>query len=213
MTRVLNEARRTIGNTLLYAGLAGLTATTLGGLLALGVGRNPRARALVFSGLLLLLCLPPSLSALGVVFSASHSSAVLDFVLRSRLTVGVVQGLRWVAVGFLLASKSISAASPAWSSAAALHGIGLSRYFLQILFPWLKGALLSSFGLAALLATAEVGSAVLLRPPGADSYPVSIFTIMANAPESLVAASCVLYLLAGGLVLVCGGIFLGRRSA
>ncbi len=50
--------------------------------------------------------------------------------------------------------------------------------------------------LTALLSAGEIGILLLLHPPGESSLPLAIFTIMANAPESLVAALCVIYLLA-----------------
>ena len=40
---------------------------------------------------------------------------------------------------------------------------------------------------AALLATVEVGTVLLLHPPGHGSLPLAVFTVMANAPEALVA--------------------------
>ena len=58
--------------------------------------------------------------------------------------------------------------------------------------------------LVALLASAEVGSVLLLAPPGAGSFPLAIFTVMANAPEALVASLCFLYLAAAAILLVAG---------
>ena len=63
----------------------------------------------------------------------------------------------------------------------------------------------------ALLATAEVGTALLLRPPGADSLPVQIFTVMANAPETLVSALCLIYIL-GAAILLSVGWAIAERS-
>ena len=56
--------------------------------------------------------------------------------------------------------------------------------------------------LTALLATADIATVLLLHPPGEASLPLAIFTIMANAPESLVASLCLLYILiATGLLM------------
>jgi len=53
----------------------------------------------------------------------------------------------------------------------------------------------------ALLATADIGTVLLLHPPGAASLPLAIFTVMANAPESVVASLCLIYVLvSGGLI-------------
>ena len=50
--------------------------------------------------------------------------------------------------------------------------------------------------------TADVSTVLLLHPPGARSLPLAIFTVMANAPESLVATSCLVYVaVASGLLI------------
>jgi ABC-type spermidine/putrescine transport system permease subunit II len=67
--------------------------------------------------------------------------------------------------------------------------------------------------IVALLSTAEVGTALLLRPPGADSLPVQIFTVMANAPESLVAALCFLYIAGAASLLIVGWAVADRGTA
>jgi ABC-type Fe3+ transport system permease subunit len=97
--------------------------------------------------------------------------------------------------------------SPSQCLVAAIHGISLGRYTGRILGP----AILPSAGIAcliiSLLATAEVGTALLLRPPGADSIPVQIFTIMANAPAALVAALCFMYFVGAAALLMMGWSF------
>jgi ABC-type Fe3+ transport system permease subunit len=55
--------------------------------------------------------------------------------------------------------------------------------------------------LVALLGAADVGTILLLHPPGRPNLSLAIFTIMGNAPESLVAALCLLYMTTAGAVL------------
>jgi ABC-type Fe3+ transport system permease subunit len=66
--------------------------------------------------------------------------------------------------------------------------------------------------LVALLATADIGTVLLLHPPGKPSLPLAIFTVMANARESLVASLCLVYILtAAGLLAVVWTLAGGRR--
>jgi hypothetical protein len=67
--------------------------------------------------------------------------------------------------------------------------------------------------LVALLASAEVSTVLLLHPPGEASFPLAIFTVMANAPESLVASLCLLYFALGLAALTCFWILSGRSRA
>ena len=67
--------------------------------------------------------------------------------------------------------------------------------------------------LAGLLATADVGTVLLLHPPGESSLPLAIFTVMANAPEALVASLCATYLIAAGCLLVAAWMMATRGRA
>jgi ABC-type spermidine/putrescine transport system permease subunit II len=48
---------------------------------------------------------------------------------------------------------------------------------------------------------ADVTTVLLVHPPGQSSLPLTIFTIMANAPQALVAALCLIYVFAAAILL------------
>ncbi|MGH8532159.1 MAG: phosphonate ABC transporter permease, partial [Gammaproteobacteria bacterium] len=58
----------------------------------------------------------------------------------------------------------------------------------------------------------DTGIAMLVYPPGHDTLPVRIFTLMANSPEGLVAALCVLMMAATFLPLAPLGLIMKRSS-
>jgi iron(III) transport system permease protein len=198
---VAGTVARTAANTFIYALTAGLVATAVGLALAISASRFVRLRLVLFSILTLLFVLPPSAGALGTVLAASAAPEWLDPALRSRVTVGVVLGLRLTMVAALILSRAIGSAPASWAEAAALHGVPLQRYLRSVLAPFLAGPILLSIALIALLATADITTVLLLQPPGQDSLPVALFTVMANAPESLVASLCLAYLLLGGVAI------------
>jgi ABC-type Fe3+ transport system permease subunit len=76
--------------------------------------------------------------------------------------------------------------------------------------PWCSRWAFPAAAIAALLATAEVGTVLLLHPPGHGSLPLAVFTIMANAPEALVAMLCLFYV-ALALALAVAGRQIMRR--
>ena len=79
-------------------------------------------------------------------------------------------------------------------------------YAARVLVPFLASAFGLAVAVVALLATADVGTVLLLQPPGESSLPVSIFTVMANAPESLVASLCLAYVAIAAAILGLGGL-------
>jgi ABC-type Fe3+ transport system permease subunit len=202
--RALQEMKRIALNTFVYALTAGVVATVLGTILAIAAGRQKSLRASVVIAIFVILSLPPSLNALGIVKVGTLAPAWLDPVLRGRFTVGLVSALKFFPIAAILIMRSFGNTSPSQCLVAAIHGIFLGCYIGRILGP----AILPSAGIAcviiALLATAEVGTALLLRPPGADSIPVQIFTIMADALAALVAALCFMYVVGAAALLMIG---------
>lgn len=212
LEHAFQEVSRTLNNTFIYAFTAGLIATILGFLLAIAAGRDHHLRRAVLISLFLLLSLPPSINALGIIKLGTMIPAWLDPLLRSRFTVGLASALRFVPVATILAMRSFGTTSPSQALVASVHGVPLTLYVQRVLGPVLLPTLVLACLIVALLSTAEVGTALLLRPPGADSLPVQIFTIMANAPESLVAALCFIYIAGASGLLIMGWLVADRRT-
>ncbi len=193
--RALDTVGRTIGHTILYASVAGVTGTALGFALALCAGRHPRWRSVLLGGALVLFALPPALPSLGAIHLAGIAPPALDPVTRGPAIVGLIEALRLFPLGAILAMRILGTSSPQWAAAAAVHGIPLRTYFRRVLVPWVLPAAAITTLLIALLATADVTTVLLLSPPGGESLPLAIFTVMANSPEGLVASLCLIYLL------------------
>lgn len=202
-SRALSELNRTVGDTVLYAIGAGVIAASLGFLLAFLVGRQNRLRTVTLGGAFAVFSLPPALSALGFVYLGADAPAWADPILRSRITVCLALGLRFFPVATVLGMRAWGSASASWALAAGIHGVPLVTYLRKVALPYMLPAAAVAILLAALLATADIGTVLLLHPPGAASLPLAIFTVMANAPESLVASLCLVYMvMSAGLVAI-----------
>jgi iron(III) transport system permease protein len=201
LQRAWQDVSRTLANTMLYGAGAALLATAFGLIGAIAAGRSTVLRTVLLSVLLVLFALPPALSALGLVHLASISPWQFDPFLRGHLVVMLALALKLVPITAIFAMRGFGTSSPSWAPAAALHGVSLATYFVRVLLPWLSAIILPAGLLALLLAMADVSTVLLLHPPGEASLPLAIFTVMANAPESLVAALCLLYIAGAAIVL------------
>ncbi len=213
LARSGREIARTGGDTLWYAIGSGFAATLAGFTLAGVCGRDKRLQMTVLAVSLGAFALPPSLSALGIVRLAGAAPPWLDFLFRSRLTVCFDLGARFLPIATVIGLRAWGTTSSSATYAAALHGIPLRSYLARVLGPQLLPALATSVLLVALLATADISTVLLLHPPGHGSFPLAIFTVMANAPESLVASLCLMYLAAAGGVLAVLLFFTRRTRA
>lgn len=192
VTRAWGEVTRTGTDTLLYAALAAGTAVAVGFALAWAAGRSPARRRWLVTAALALLALPPALPALWLILWSG------------RMTLGLALALRGLPLAILLALRAVGSMPPSWSDAARVHRVSLATFLGRIATPWCARWAFPAAAIAALLATAEVGTVLLLHPPGQGSLPLAVFTIMANAPEALVAMLCLFYVALALAVAVAG---------
>ncbi len=195
LARASQKVAQTASPTLVFAGGAGVIAVVLATVLALAAGESSSARLTALAVLLALLAMPPALAAIGVSRVATRGPPQLDWLTRSQLTVALILGLRFLPVATVAMMRAVGSLSPSWTDAARVHGVAAPRLFLRVLLPNLGSTMIVGVLLVMVLAAADITTTHLLQPPGAQSLPVAIFTVMANSPEGLVASLCLLYLL------------------
>ncbi len=179
--RAWSEVTRTWADTLLYAWLASCIAIAIGFTIAAVAARSERSQRLGVTGALALIALPPVLLALWLI------------PLSSRLTVGIALALRCLPVALLFGLRAFGAMPRSWRDAAAVHRVSRFTFAMRVAAPWAAGWAMPAGLLVTLLATAEISVVLMLHPPGHGTLPLAIFTVMANAPEALVAMLCLLY--------------------
>jgi ABC-type Fe3+ transport system permease subunit len=143
---------------------------------------------------------------------ASTAPAWLDPLLRSRFSVCFALALHFLPITCLIAMRAFGMTSSSWTYAAAIAGISLPQYLFRVLGPILLFPFLFSIGIVGLLATTYIATVLLLRPPGEDSLPIQIFTIMANAPETFVSSLCTMYFVISTSILLILIFLLSRKT-
>lgn len=201
ITRAAAKACDTASTTFVYTGGAALVAVVLATTIALAASKNSRARLASLTVLLALFAMPPALAAIGVSRIATQSPPRLDWLTRSQLTVALILGLRFLPVATVAMMRGVGSLSPSWMDAARVHGVAAPRLFVCVILPNLGAAMIVSLLVVMVLGAADITTTHLLQPPGAQSLPVAIFTVMANSPEGLVASLCLVYLLVVALLL------------
>jgi iron(III) transport system permease protein len=210
--RASRELARTGGDTLVYAFGAAIVAVILSLALAFFVGRSTRLRIASITAALILFSVPSALTALGLMQISTSAPAWTDPLLRSSATVCGALGFRFFPIVAILAVRAWGSTSASWTAAAAVHGVSLGRYLCKIALPAVLPVIAVAALLVSLLATAETGTVLLLQSPGRSSFPLAIFTIMANAPESLVATLCLLYVAVATVLLLAAWTLMKRRA-
>lgn len=71
-------------------------------------------------------------------------------------------------------------------------GASWFRVLRKILFPLQKHGLIATWLISFIFCIGELGTTILVYPPGHETIPIALFTVMANSPEDIVSALSVI---------------------
>jgi iron(III) transport system permease protein len=89
---------------------------------------------------------------------------------------------RFLPVGALALAATIRSVPVSHEEAAAVAGAGWLRTMIQIVLPQIRVGLLAVWVISFILAFGEVGTSILVAPPGESTLPIRVYTLVANAP-------------------------------
>jgi iron(III) transport system permease protein len=99
---------------------------------------------------------------------------------------------RFVPVAALILAATVRTVPVSHEEAAAVSGAGWIRTMWRIVFPQIGAGAAAAWGVAFVLAFGELGVSILIAPPGEATLPIRVYTLIANAPPSDVAALALL---------------------
>jgi iron(III) transport system permease protein len=202
----LSRAGDSLLRSLLYAMVG---ATLLGGLgFFCGYLVNTQAlrawRAVDFLTLFLLV-VPSPVIGIGLIGLWNHPATNWIYGTPAMILFGYLA--QYTALTSRITAAALVQIPPSMEEAASLTGAGWFQRVCHIIAPLARPGLAAAWLVAYIFCLRDSGVAMVVYPPGQDTLPVRIFTLMANSPEGLVAALCLLLIAAtllplGGLGLI-----------
>jgi iron(III) transport system permease protein len=156
----------------------------------------------------LLFALPSTVIGMGLIALWNRPST--NFIYATPLMILLGYLAQYTALTSRVTVAGLALVPASMEEAAASAGAGWTRRLSLIVLPLVKQALLSGWLIAYIFCLRDTGITMLVYPPGYDTLPVRIFTLMANGAPDLIAAACVLMIATTVLPLV--GIALVVRS-
>lgn len=199
-----------LGRSLLYAALGASLLTAFGFFLGLLWRERTRGAGLTEFAALLLLILPSSVVGIGLIGLWNQPATAGFYASPGLLLLGYL--IQYGALSGGIAHSALARLPPSLEQAAAVAGAGWWRRILFIALPLSRRGLLTAWLVAYLFCLRDTGLALLVYPPGGDTLPVRIFTVMANSPFGLVAALCALLVAAALPPLILTGLGLRREA-
>ncbi len=183
-----------VRNTLLL-GLIGAAALAL---LALPLAyfaqrESSRLGALLDAASWLLFAVPGSVLGIGMIRLWNRPAT--ELVYGTSAIVLLAYLARFGPICGRLLVPSVTQVSPDLEEAARVAGIGWLRRFAAVVVPQVAPGLAAVFLIGFALCAGELGSTILVAPPGSETLPMRVFSVLANSPIAPVAALCVVMVL------------------
>ena len=147
---------------------------------------------------------------IGLISLWNHPSTNFIYGTPAIIILGYLA--RYTALTSRITVSALAQIPPSMEEAAQAAGAGWLRRMGLIVAPLAKRGLVAGWLIGYIFCLRDVGITMLVYPPGHDTFPVRIFTLMANGSTELIAALCVIMVVATLLPLGLG-IFVFKRTS
>jgi ABC-type Fe3+ transport system permease subunit len=113
----------------------------------------------------------------------------------SSATIVLGYMARFLPVAVLIIAASLRQVSRTSEEAAEVCGVPWTRGFRRIVVPQIRGGIIAAWAAVFVFTFGELGTTILVSPPGEFTLPVRVYTLIANAPQGEIAGLALLQIL------------------
>lgn len=141
-----------------------------------------------------LLALPGTVIGIGLISLWNRPSTNFIYGTAAIIIIGYIA--KYSALTSRITAATLSQIPPSMTEAAQMVGAKWWRRIMLILAPLAKRGLIAGWLVGYIFCLRDTGITMMIYPPGHDTLPVRIFTLMANGSADLIAALCVIMIIA-----------------
>ncbi len=141
-----------------------------------------------------LFALPGTLIGIGLVLLWNRPAT--NFIYATPIIIMFGYIAQYTALTSRVTVSMLTQIPASMEEAAQIVGAGWLQRIGSIVCPLAKRGLIAGWLIAYIFCLRDMGISMLVYPPGHDTLPVRTFTLMANGPADLIAALCVIMVLA-----------------
>ena len=142
---------------------------------------------------------------LGIGLIKIWNRPIVDLVYGSSLIIIFGYIARFIPFSVITVTSGFKQLNPRMEEAAHLNTPQWTRVIRKIVIPLLRPSLMTGFFIVFILSFGELGTTLLVIPPGRETIPIKIYNLMHYGAQELVAALCVSLV---AIVLAFSGLFL-----
>jgi iron(III) transport system permease protein len=159
---------------------------------------------------LFLFTLPGTVIGIGLI--SLWNTPMTNLVYRTPAIIILGYLAQYAVLPTRMTSGILERIPPSLEGAARLCGADWFTTLRHIVAPLAARGLIAVWVVSYVFCLRDLGISMLVYPPGSDTLPVRILTLMANGAPSLIAALCVILVAATLLPLGAAALWLGRGS-
>jgi len=120
------------------------------------------------------------------------NTRVTSFVYGSAVIIIIGFVAKFSALGSRIVAIAFSQVPASMEEAARVAGGGWFRRIMEIWIPLVRKGLLGAWLVGFIFCLRDLDVTMMIYPPAGETLPVYIFTIMANSPEEVISAMCLI---------------------
>jgi len=157
---------------------------------------------------LLLFTLPGSVIGIGLI--SLWNTPATEVVYRTSAIVILGYLAQYIVLPTRMTAAMVERIPPSLEHAAQLCGASWFTIVVRIVAPLAARGLIAAWAVSYVFCMRDLGVSIVVYPPGSDTLPVRIMTLMANGAPDLVAALCIILIAVTLLPLGAVALWLGR---
>ncbi len=196
---------RSIGSimrSLLYASIGATCLVVLGFLLGYILERKSIRLFYAADSIAIFLFALPG-AVIGIGLSSLWNTPGTNFIYASMAIIIFGYIAQYMALGERIMAAAFPYVSRSLEEAAQIAGAGWYCRVFYVLVPLVKRGMIATWLICFIFCLRDVGITMMVYPPSHDTLPVRTFTLMANSPDNVIAALCVIMIMMS-LLPLCG---------
>jgi len=134
-------------------------------------------------------------TVIGIVFIMLFNHEWSSFIYASPIIIILAYILKYSAISSRLIMSNLAQLPVSFDDSARVLGASKIYTILHITIPLLKKSFIFSYFLAFVFLIRDTDITMLLYSAGNDTFAVKLFTLMANSPQEIISALCVMMIL------------------
>ena len=202
--RVINTSLSQIGYSLVMAALGGLLTLFLSFSISYIIERTKNKSSLLLEFASYILFVVPA-TAVGIGLIEVWNRPLIDSIYKCPVIIILGYIAHSLPFTIRATSSGIKQISPSLEEAAFLTTTSRTKVISKILIPLLTPSLMAGFFIAFILSFGELGTTLLVIPPGMETIPIKIYNLMHYGADQMIAALCMTLIF---IIFILSGIFM-----